>query len=288
MAFSLAVAQRQGGRIIGGVFAGLTALWAPLEPITAILKVPDRTLQYGLPAAVVIYAIYKSIPARKLALRGPSDLKVEVVQGDLFAQEGCSLAVSTDDLFLTAHEKLIPPKSLIALLHQQRYQGFDQNGFDALIASAVDALSADYAEMEPAKLPPCVRARTRQFALGTTIVLRPNKDERHFLVATCKIDLKVSPPTGRATAADLVQALLGLWDAIRSNPRGTTVAVPLIGAGMTSTGLRPNDVLRLMITTLACSARTAAISDRIRIVVHPSHASEVLLDDDVLSELARA
>ena len=286
MAFSWSRARRQGGRFAVGLIAGLTALWAPIEPLSAITALPKWVFTYALPAAVLFYAIRRSFSRKKLKLHGPNGLRVEIVFGDLFEQRDCNLAIGADDFFYTRSGKFVTPRSMISLLHGRRYANLSEAEFDELVHTAAHDSPAEHVEYKAAGLPAIMRSRTCRFPVGTTAVLAGN-DEHHFIVALCKIALNESPPTGRASAGDLLQALMGLWSSIRSHPKGKTIAVPLLGAGMTGTGLRATEVLRFMVSSLACAARTAPLPDPVRIVIHPSHSDDVVLDDDVLEELLR-
>ena len=286
MALSWSRVERQTGRLVTGIIAGLAFVWAPLEPLKEVLPFPLWLLRALIPGGALMYALWKLIPRNKIDLRGPNNLRVQVAFGDLFDQKDANLAIGADDFFLTRHDKLITPRALISLLHQRRFGSMDDLDFDRMIADATHVLD-EYTEHPAKEIRSRLDDRTRQFPVGSTLVVT-GPMEQYFVVAVCRIDLGTVPPSGKATAAELFQALLGLWSTVRRYPKGKAVAVPLLGTGQSGTGLQPAEALHLMLASLVCASRTGPIPDDIRIVLHESYRNSVDLDGDVLAGLVHA
>ena len=80
--------------------------------------------------------------------------------------------------------------------------------------------------------------RRTRYAIGTVARVDLN-DQRYLLVALSRTDL--STLKASATVHDLWACLAGVWKGIREYSNGQPVRIPLIGSGLSGTGLPPGE-----------------------------------------------
>ena len=86
--------------------------------------------------------------------------------------------------------------------------------------------------------------RNKSHPIGTTAVVGTGP-HKAFLFALTKTDMKTSKAS--ADVPMMLDALDGLWNAIRNHSNGLTVNIPLVGGGQSQVGIDPNHLFRLIL-----------------------------------------
>lgn len=236
-----------------GIVEGIVTLW-------------DRLL--GVPLLVLLVLV--SVVAGMINVWSPttiaidvasSGLKVLVVAGDLFAT-GHDIAIGADDLFLIGHKKLVNENSLMGQLRDEVGEG----RLAKVLGESLNAVSADEVVKLEERLG--IWRKGGRYPIGTTVCIASIARNRIFVTAQCRID--VEQLRGSATPQEVWFSLISLWRAIRDNPRGNAVRVPLLGSGQSGTGLDAGGTLNLMLASLLVAHLEAPMTDEIHIVVHES------------------
>lgn len=207
------------------------------------------------------------VPASTAALLAESE--VVFVQGDLFEQEA-DLVVGFSDTFDTATDGslVISPSSLQGQLVERIYQG-DVEALDADLDRALAAVNVESLESRSAKQ----HGKLVRYPVGTVAVLERDR-RRVFAVAFSRMDNTL---TAQSTEAFLHLSLGNLWVAVRRRETDRTVAMPVLGAGLSRLELERETLVNMTLASFREHARRASVCRELRIVVHPSDTTGFVL-----------
>lgn len=113
-----------------------------------------------------------------------------------------------------------------------------------------------------------------RYPLGTIFCDRDN-DRKYLLTALSKTDSYNRP---HLTMKDYVNFLLNFWEEVDKFYDGTSVSVPLFGAGLVrfrNQNMTPQELLELMIWTLQKSHLKMAYGTKISILLYEDTIEEV-------------
>jgi hypothetical protein len=188
---------------------------------------------------------------------------VEVVFGDLFAQDGHK-AIGVNEFFDSELGECVSPTSLHGQFIQRVFKG-QSVAFDERVQASLDSTAAAAV--------PRQKGKCQQYPIGTTAVIEDMPGTKYLLVALTRTNL--DNLKAEAGVSELWQALSGLWEAVRIHSGGYPVNVPLLGSGLAQVPLPPQQLLRLMLMSLVTAAKSREITPgTIRIVLHPARFSE--------------
>lgn len=193
--------------------------------------------------------------------------KIEVVFGDLFAQEGIR-AIAVNEFFDSKLGKPVSDKSLHGMLIQKCFGGHP-DPFDKQV-------SAQLKDIPVTVVPEKVEGKNQRYDIGTSAMLNVNAD-RYLVFALSHSD----PQTCKASAdvTMMWNALNKLWERARVECGGHSLNLPLVGSGLSGLGLPTRDLLNLLILSAITVTKASEITTKIRIVLHRDRFSDLDLRD---------
>lgn len=241
-------------------FSAVGVLAVALETLNFILgRVPltGWPLAASIGVVAVSYGLVRAWPRPIREVNSAPNVAVEILKGDLFAQE-CSIVVGTCDTFDTAVPTVIAKGSV---------QG---QALDRLYGGNVAQLDREISEALAEKTPTdtIVKAgKTAKYGIGSIATLR--KASGHlYLLAYCEMN---QANEASSTPDAIWRSLALLWEEVSRTANGAPVAISVIGGGQSrlSHVLPAQDSIRLMILSFMFACRTKRVCDELRIVVRP-------------------
>jgi hypothetical protein len=196
---------------------------------------------------------------------GPADRAVFVIQGDLFDQ-AADIVVGFSDTFdtATAGSLIISSASLQGQLVQRLFGG-DVDALDAALDRALADVPVESLESRAAK----PHGKLRRYPIGTVAVLE-HGNRRIFAVAFSRMGNNL---TAGSNAAFLRSSLDNLWQSMQPHSTERTVAMPVIGAGLSRMEMSRQELLELILESYRDRSRVRPVCRELRIVAHPSDPS---------------
>ncbi|MFG3149075.1 macro domain-containing protein [Streptomyces sp. NPDC048243] len=197
------------------------------------------------------------------------DSEVVFVQGDLFEQDA-DLVVGFSDTFDTATDGslVISPSSLQGQLVERLYRG-DVEALDADLERALASTDTESLETRSAKR----HGKLVRYPMGTVAVLERDR-RRVFAVAFSRMNNTL---TSQSTAAFLHLSLGNLWETVRRHQSDGTLAMPVLGAGLSRLELERETLVNMTLTSFREYTHRAPVCRELRIVVHPSDTTGFVL-----------
>lgn len=255
----------------GYVFSSFSMIFTLIKALNHF--VPEVKIE-GLVALLSVVSISVVIGLKKVWKPSKIDIcvancatRIEVVFGDLFAQEGIR-AVAVNDFFDSELGKPVSDRSLHGMLIQKCFGGHPEP-FDKQV-------SAQLAGVASTTVVEKVEGKNQQYAIGTTAMLEANSD-RYLVFALAHSD----PQTCKANAdvTMMWNALNKLWARARVECGGHSLNLPLVGSGLSGLGLPTRDLLNLLILSAITVTKASEITTRIRIVLHRDRFNDLDLRD---------
>lgn len=183
--------------------------------------------------------------------------KITIVRGDLLAQD-CHLVIGTNDTFDTETPTIIERSSLQGQALDRLY-GSDRHEFDRLLEDALKGKPSTAGTPKPGK--------TARYGIGTTAVLKQQGRMLFFLAYS---ELDVNNKAG-SSPDKLWKSLLSLWECVRINANGRSVAIPVFGGGLTRLShlLPAQDAIRFTVLSFMMASRLEPVCEELRLVVQP-------------------
>ncbi len=191
---------------------------------------------------------------------------IEVVFGDLFAQEGIRV-IAVNEFFDSKLGKPVSDRSIHGLFLQKCFGGY-QESFDMQVDEQLKGVESE----EVVK----IEGKSKRYPIGSTALIDVNQD-RYVAFAFAKTD-----PTTCKAFADVTMmwtALHDLWQRIRIECGGYPVNLPLVGSGLSGLGLPTRDLLNLIILSAITETKSREVTHRIRIVLHRDRFDDLDLRD---------
>ena len=251
-------------------FAAFSVLWTLTEGITHFLpgvKIEGGyalTLMIGASIAYGLNRFWK--PSRITIKVATTNTKIEVLFGDLFAQNGLR-GIGVTEFFESELGTPVSETSLHGLFLKQ-YFGGGAKDFDRQLKVGLKDVTSEEVEKREGK--------KRRFPIGTTAEINVNGD-KYIVFALAE----TNPETCKAKS-DVTKmwiAMHHLWQRARIEAGGHPLNVPLIGSGLSGIGLPARDLLNLIILSVITETKANRITEVIRIVLHPDRFEEIDLRD---------
>ena len=253
------VSRHQVREFLLGGTATYGTLWLLAEPIGAFLpSLSLEGLKWYVPflALSVIGGTWHAWPTKRIAFQIPmTDSSIEIKFGDVFAGKGV-VVIPVNEYFDGELGDPVSKKSL----HGQFIKsvlGGDSKQFVALTNAALAACSPQACVQRPS-------GQCNRYGIGT--VARLDVDQQRYLLAalshTDLVSLKAS-----ATVDDLWTCLTGVWKGVRQHAGGSPVKVPLIGSGLSGTGLPPKILTEIIVTSFVCATKVQKVADSVTLVL---------------------
>ncbi|MCY3818019.1 MAG: DUF6430 domain-containing protein [Gammaproteobacteria bacterium] len=265
------VSGRHAQEFVLGGFAAYGALWVGVESIGAFFLSlrPEGLGWYGaLVASAVAGGVWRAWPTRRIEFPIPgSDSSFEIRCGDVF--EGAGVAViPVNEYFDGELGDHVSEESLHGRFIKDVLAGQAKTFADL----TSEALAGVTPEERGVRRP---SGRRDRYAIGT--VARVDLNERRYLLVVLS---RTDPVTLKAfaTVQDLWTCFAGMWKGVRQYSNGRSVRIPLVGAGLSGTGLPPANLIEIMVTSFLCSTKERKVADRVTLVLRPGVARSVDLN----------
>ena len=264
--------SRHPFKTVQHMFACFSVLFTVVKAITHFF--PSIKIEGRLPlASAIIISVFWGLnkvwkPSRiEIPIANCSTI-IEVVFGDLFAQEGLR-AIAVNEFFDSKLGKPVSDKSIHGIFLQRCFGGH-QESFDKQVDDELKNIQ------DTAVVPEKVEGKTKRFPIGTTTLLTANQD-RYIVFAFAKTD----PATCKAYSDVTMMwvALNQLWGRVRIESGGYPINLPLVGGGLSGLGLPTRDLLNLIILSAITETKAKEITQRIRIVLHRDRFEHLDLRD---------
>lgn len=251
-------------------YAGLVAILSAFSSFYFILvKVPDgQRAKYAITASILLVALYVTIwvkaNIKNAAKLNINNSTVNIKVGDLFKEDGLK-AIAFNEYFDTVVDDILISKSSL-------------NGKYILAKkpSAVKLLDKNIAEdsrlseREFKSNSARTKGKKIKYKLGSVFV-----DEDYLLVAFSHFD-----KDNRAVLSlrEYVSCLINFWDEVDQVYANRSVAVPLMGSGITrfkDAEVTPQELLKILIWTFRMSRVKFRHPACVTIVVHGDNADKI-------------
>jgi hypothetical protein len=253
------------------LFFGLTTIWALLEPfITVCFENVNKYwfLLIFLFFSVVI-AFIRTFPKNSVIIKlKNTNATINIKFGDIFNESG-NIAISVNEYF---DSEIGKPVSLGSLHGQliNNILGGKHEIFDKAVNETLKEIHPTHYERNIGKM--------EIYPIGTTAVLEFGS-KKYFLFALSKTNDKYEAYT---TPNLLLEAIIGMLVKARSECNGYTLNIPLIGTGLSRSGIPPKYIIELILIAILKVSKEAEITKEINIIIHTE-----LFDEIDLNEIAK-
>lgn len=215
----------------------------------------------------VCYGLKKVWKPSRIAIQvANSDTKIEVLFGDLFAQDGVRV-IAVNEFFDSKIGKPVSEKSLHGTFVNRCFGGHPQ-AFDDQVGRELLNVQHEVVERE--------EGHTRKYAIGTTAMLTADS-ARYLVFALTQTD--ISTYMASADVTMMWSAMHKMWARAQIECGGEALNVPLVGSGLSKIGLPTRDLLNLIILSAITETKKKVITKRIRIVLHRDRFEDLDLRD---------
>ncbi len=182
--------------------------------------------------------------------------KIIIKFGDLFKQDGWK-AIPVNEFFDSVVDEMhVSSKSLHGML-LQKYWGSNTEDWDQQINNSLS--DRDLIENVSRK-----SGKSKRYRIGATAIAKRNGN--NFLcVALTKTDINTLQAS--ANPIELYQSITGLLTKSREVCSGSSLNIPLIGSGLSRTGIKTNIIVNLILTAIFEESRKSKITEEIRIIL---------------------
>lgn len=214
-------------------------------------------LTIGIAIASIIYGLVSSWPRPIEQTYNSPNTKIRIIKGDLLDQD-VNIVVGTCDTFDTQPPTIIERSSLQGQMLDRLFGG-DIARLDSELDSGLAGKQSVGVIQKAGK--------QNKYGIGAVSVLRHGA-RRVFMLAYCEMDTN----NNASSSADCIwRSLLALWTEVSRLANGATLAVPVIGGGLSRvSGVLPaQDSIRFIALSFMLASRSAPVCNELRIVVQP-------------------
>lgn len=250
--------RRHPWQTIWDAFLCFSALWTLTEGLSYFVPGFDIKGLYSLWAIIVGsigFSLYRVAKPTRIEIKIPhTDTVLEIVFGDLFAQEGYR-AIAVNEFFDSELGKVVGEESLHGQFLKRCYGGHPES-FDRQVSEELKSSPSRHVDRPSGK--------PLRYEIGTSALLSVDVDRYIAFVLT---ETDVATCKASADVNMLWQSLNGLWKRARVETGGKPLNVPLVGSGLAGIGLPTRDLLNLIILSVIVGTKQQQITRRIRIVL---------------------
>lgn len=247
-------------------FASYGALWTLAESFSAFVPdhKPEGLFQYSALILVCVgIGLWRAWPRQSVEIDVPnSDSSLVIKFGDIFKTDGC-IAIPVNEFFDSQIGNHVAQSSLHGQLITNLLGG-QSAAFDSLVSSALAT--------QPCNVVARSSGNARQYKIGTTATIEINA-KKFFLFALTKTDLQTLKAS--ASVHELWDSLAGLWESVRNHSNGHTVALPLVGGGLSGVGLPPRSLLEIIVISYFYYTKKFKIADSITVVLPKNLSTKI-------------
>lgn len=239
-----------------GFLSALLGLIALLFP--HVVPHHEGWFALGVVLVSLAYGGYRAWPTPISMTYALPDVKVSVVEGDLFEQPG-HVMIGMCDTFDTSIPTIIARESVQGQFLDRVFNG-DVAELDRRLDAALAGVSPE-GRVEKA-------GKTTRFPLGTVAVLSEHA-RCYFCLAYTSMNHQNE---ARGTTDGIWRSLESLWRSVTAHANGGRLSVPVIGGGQARLAqiLPLQDSIRFMALSFVLASRREKICDELVIVVRPA------------------
>ena len=253
--------------LLGGA-ATYGTLWLAVESISAFfvsLK-PEGFVWYSaLLVLAALGGVWRARPTQRLELSIPgSDSLFAIRFGNVFEGAGV-IVIPVNEYFDGELGDHVSEKSLHGRFIKDVLAGQSKTFVDLTTRALAGVVPEESGVTRSS-------GRRDRYAIGTVARVDLN-DQRYLLVALSRTDL--SSLKASATVLDLWTCLAEVWRGIREYSNGQPARLPLIGSGLSGTGLPPENLIAIVVLSFLCYTKERKVADRVTLVL-PRHLARSL------------
>lgn len=186
------------------------------------------------------------------------NVTMKIQFGDIFKFDGWTVIPVNDFFDSIVDEKHISSKSLHGKMLTQYWAGNPAN-WDEQICNGIHVDSIEYVSR--------VSGKQKRYPIGTTVAT--NKQEKKFL-CTVLGKTNLSNLQVKADAIDLYNTIRGLLQEARSVCSDEPINIPLVGGGLSRTGIKYSILLDLIIVAIIDELKNDPVTTEIRLILPKS------------------
>jgi hypothetical protein len=238
-----------------GFFSVMLGLFDVIFP--GIISREKAGITVGVIVISATYGAFRSWPRPIGEQYSSPNVKISLVQGDLFDQSG-HLVIGMCTTFDTSIPEIIARSSIQAQFLDRVFSG----GVAELDGQLQEALSS-YQPVGLINKP----GKQDNYAFGTVATLKEHS-RRYFCVAYTEMNERNE---ARSTMDGIWRSLDSLWKAVCAEANGGCVCIPVIGGGQSRIShiLPSQDSIRFIAMSFMLACRSEKICDELVIVVRP-------------------
>lgn len=267
----LIAVKRSPKLFLSSLVFGLTTIWTFLEPVVSVIY-KDINRYWFLVVFIipsVIIAFVRTFPKKKVTIRlKNTNSTIHVKFGDLFGETD-NIAIAVNEYFDSVIGKLVSPTSIHGKFIKDVLGGKSEI-FDQAVLTSLNGFSTIHNQREDGK--------HEIYPIGTTAVLEFG-GKKYLLFVLSKTNEKYEAHT---TPGLIFESLNGLLTKARSECNGGPLNIPLIGTGLSRSGIPPKYVIDLILIALLKANKEAEVTKEINIII-----AEELFEEIDLNEIAR-
>lgn len=192
---------------------------------------------------------------------------INILAGDLLSQEGCAIVPANDFFDNVVNESIVAAKSVDGQMIKRFWTGN---------LSEMDKVTNEQLKNSPfTEVDRELPAKTRRYAVGTSVILKARDDLRVIWVALTTTDIETNKT--HAGIEDLQLAIRAALVSARNNGNGDVLNVPLMGGGLSRIGMSSSFLLNLLIGIIVDESKKENITEKINIVLTRKVISELNL-----------
>ncbi len=250
------------------IFFGLTTMWALIEPFVSFY-ITDINKYWFLVVFILIsilIAIIKMFPkiSIKIELKNTNTV-VNIKFGNLF-DENNNIAIPVNEYFDSELGKPVSTASLHGILINKILEGKSKI-FDKAVASSLSSI--------PYILNNRDLGKNQKYPIGTTATLKYD-NKKYLLFAVSETSEEYEAHTNPSL---MLLALNGLLTKARSECNGYELNIPLVGAGLSRSGIPPKYLVELILISILKSTKENEITNTINIIIHDSMFEKIDLNE---------
>lgn len=260
------------------IFIVYATIWAVLDPLISFIPKAEKYFSgelkfFTLVLVSSLVGLYKNAVPEAVSLKYGNST-INIIFGDLFSFEGFKVIPVSRYFF----ETQVVPTSLQNKLIQKFVQSEEgAKGFDVYEKRLDYSLQGKpYQEINR----DATKQKERYYSLGTATPLE-FKGEEYILFSLTETELKGHIPSDNCSVSKMWVALEGFWLEARTQSRGRSINIPLIGSGVTGIRLSPTQILEFNLLAIANAIEEGGkiTTEEIRIVLHPKYMEDINLND---------
>jgi hypothetical protein len=251
-------------------FLSLTVIWAILEPFVTVAFSIDPEYKYYFLIALLIPAfivsIVKLFPKDSITIElKNTNTKITLMFGDLFNQSG-NIALGVNEFFDSELGKPVSEETIHGHFISSTLGGRAEI-FEATVEAELKNTDSIHVTRKLGK--------QKKYEIGTTVPLEFG-GKKYLLFALSKTNEKHEAYTNPSI---LLKALDGLFTKARSECNGQILNLPLIGTGLSRSGITTNNIIDLILIAVLKSTKDSEITKEIKIVIRENLFNKINLNE---------